>query len=234
MLRSLGWVTVFSGAMLATVASGLPLFAQAPAPGATNPAAAKPAPGRVSVFNVAKVMKDYKRWQHFAKVMNDKRTAASADLVKLRNTIAELQNKMQAESIKAKQEEIARNITEVQRQFEDKEKAYRKALDEESAGYLRNLFAEIQQCVKAIVEAIGYDIVFAYPDAITADELSSPMYYDLKLRPPAAQPFYVSPNVDMTEVLIATLNQNFPPPAGTPAAATPAPGATPPATPAPR
>ena len=208
--------------------------AQAPAAGAPPAAApaptAKPSTGRVSVFNVAKVMKDYKRWQHFAKVMNDKRTGASGDLVKLRNTIAELQNKMQSEPIKAKQEELARNVTEIQRQFEDKEKQYRKALDEESAGYLRNLFAEIQQCVKAIVEANGYDIVMAYPDAITAEELNSPLYYDLKLRPPAAMPFYVSPNVDMTEVLIATLNQNFPIPAGAvvPAGGTaPAPGASP-------
>lgn len=206
--------------------------AQAPAAGAPPAAApaAKPTTGRVSVFNVAKVMKDYKRWQHFAKVMNDKRTAASGDLVKLRNTIAELQNKMQSEPIKAKQEELARNVTEIQRQFEDKEKQYRKALDEESAGYLRNLFAEIQQCVRAIVEANGYDIVFAYPDAITSEELNSPLYYDLKLRPPAAMPFYVSPNVDMTEVLIATLNQNFPVPAGA-APAAPTPGA--PAAPAP-
>ena len=215
----------------ATVCFGLvgQASAQAPAPGAPPAAApaAKPSTGRVSVFNVAKVMKDYKRWQHFAKVMNDKRTSATADLVKLRNTIAEQQNKMQSEPIKAKQEELARAITEVQRQFEDKEKQYRKALDDESAGYLRNLFAEIQQCVKAIVEANGYDIVMAYPDAITAEELNSPLYYDLKLRPPAAMPFYVSPNVDMTEVLILTLNTNFPVPAGAvvPAGGTvPAPG----------
>jgi len=215
--------------------AGLVGQAVAQVPGAAPAAAApKPSTGRVSVFNVAKVMKDYKRWQYFAKVMNDKRTVASGDLVKLRNTIAELQNKIPTEPIKAKQEEIARSVTEFQRQFEDKEKQYRKSLDEESAGYLRNLFAEIQQCVKAIVEANGYDIVMAYPDAITTEELNSPLYYDLKLRPPAAMPFYVSPNVDMTGVLIDTLNQNFPPPAAAAAVpgAAPAPG-VPPAAPKP-
>src|SRR5439155_10248286 len=122
---------------------------------------------------------------------------------------------------------MAKVLVEKQRMFEDRERGIRKALDEESAGHLKQLFGEIQACVKACVEANGYDIVFAYPDATTAEETQSPLYYDLKLRPSAAMPFYVAPAADMTEILVATLNKHFPPPAPvTPAGATqPAPGA---------
>ena len=80
----------------------------------------------------------------------------------------------------------------------------------------------------------GFDLVLAYPDAITAEEMTSPLYYDLKLRPPAAMPFYVSPSVDMTDVLITTLNTNFKPPAEVaPAGGVPpgAPGLPPPGVP---
>ncbi len=199
--------------------------AQAPA-GATPAAAAAKPTGRVAVFNVAKVMRDYKKWQHYAGVMNQKRVAASADLGKLRNEIAEMQKQMQAETLTDKQEAIAKAAIVKQREFEDKEKMYRKALDEESAGYLRNLYSEIQQCVKAIVDMNGFDIVMAYPDAVSQEELSSPLYYDLKLRPQAAMPFYVSPAADMTDPLIATLNNSFPAPAAAPGAA-PAPAAAP-------
>ncbi len=217
----------FIVSLSAVIAFGLaanPAPAQAPAAGTPPPAAptAKPS-GRVGVFNVAKVMRDYKKWQHYAAVMNQKRVVASADLGKLRNDIAELQKKMQAEPIAAKQEEIMKVATVKQREFEDKEKTYRKALDEESAAYLRNLYSEIQQCVKAIVDMNGIDLVMAYPDAISQEEMSSPLYYDLKLRPQAAMPFYVAASADLTDTLIATLNNSFPAPA--PVAGAPVPGA---------
>lgn len=205
--------------------AGLTAQAQQPAGGGAPPAAPKSS-GKVGVFNVARVMKDYQKWQYFAKVMNDKRATAAADLGKLRAEIADLQDKIQKEPVKAQQEAMTRTLVDKQRQFEDRERGVRKQLDEESAGHLKQLFGEIQACVKACVEANGYDIVFAYPDATTTEEMSSPLYYDLKLRPSAAMPFYVAPAADMTEILVATLNKHFPAPAPvTPAGGTqPAPG----------
>ncbi|MFO0849492.1 MAG: OmpH family outer membrane protein [Gemmataceae bacterium] len=203
---------------------------QAQAPGAA-PAAPK-ASGKVAVFNVAKVMKDFQRWQHFANVMNQKRATAAGDLGKLKNEIAELQAKIQQEPIKQKQEEIAKVLVAKQREFEDKERQVRTALDDESANYLRELFQQIQACVKAVVDANGFDVVFSYPDAISAQEMSSPLYFDLKLRPQAAMPFYVSAPADMTDVLVQTLNANFKAPAGAaPPAPTPPGAGQPPAAP---
>lgn len=201
---------------------------KAQAPGAAPAAAPPKAGGKVAVFNVAKVMRDYKKWQYYATVMNSKRTTAAAELGKLRSEMADLQDRIQKEPLQQKKEEMAKILVDKQRLFEDKERQVRKMLDDESATYLRNLFAEVQQAVKAIVDTNGFDVVFAYPDAITAEEMNSPLYYDLKMRPPAAMPFYVSPSSDMTEVLVLTLNKNFPPPADAvvPAGAA-APGAPP-------
>lgn len=204
-------VSVFAAAVI-----GLALAGQVRGQGQPGgaPAPAPRASGKVAVFNVAKVMKDYKRWQHFAGVMNQKRTGAAAELGKIRSEIAEMQDKIQKEPVQTQKEALAKQLVEKQRTFEDRERQIRKQLDDESAGYLRGLFAEIQQAVKAIVDTNGFDIVLSYPDAISAEETSSPLYYDLKLRPPAAMPFYVAPSADMTEVLVATLNKHFPPPAG--------------------
>jgi Skp family chaperone for outer membrane proteins len=179
--------------------------------------------GKIAVFNVAKVMKNYQRWQYFAKVMNDKRVAASGDLGKLRNDIATMQAEaQQATTPKTRQDELAKLVVAKQREFEDKERTVRKMLDEESSNYLRGLFTEIQKAVKAIVDTNGFDLVMAYPDATTAEEMNSPMYFDLKMRPPAAMPFYVSQQADMTDVLVLTLNKNFPPPVQAAGATAPA------------
>jgi Skp family chaperone for outer membrane proteins len=181
----------------------------------------------VAVFNVARVMKEYKKWQHFAGLMNQRRTAASAELAKLRTEIADMQEAIRKETVKAKQEEMAKVLVAKERAFQDKEAEVRKALDAESANHLRQLFGEIQAAVKAIVDTNGFDIVFAYPDATTAEEMASPLYYDLKMRPPAAMPFHVSPHADMTAVLVETLNKNFPPPVEPAGANVPAPGGVP-------
>jgi Skp family chaperone for outer membrane proteins len=205
----------FVVAVVIGIGGALSLEARAQTPAGGAPPAAPTtsrASGRVAVFNVARVMKEYKKWQHFAGVMNQKRTGASADLAKLRKEIADIQEAIPKEPVKQKQEEMAKQVVAKQREFEDKERNLRKLLDEESAAHLRQLFNEIQACVKAIVDTNGFDIVFAYPDATTPEEMNSPLYYDLKMRPPAAMPFYVSPHADMTSVLVETLNKNFPPP----------------------
>jgi Skp family chaperone for outer membrane proteins len=206
---------VFAFLAVAVLLGGVAYLAgtsTAQVPGAAPAAAPRKPSGKVAVFNVAKVMKEYQRWNYFAGIMNQKRAGAAGELVKLRNDIAQWQEKLQSEKVEAKRDEIVRTVTALQRQFEDKEKVVRKQLDDESAQYLKNLFAEIQTAVKAIVEANDFDVVMAYPDATTVEETQSPMYYDLKMRPPAAMPFYVAPSSDMSDVLIATLNKNFPAP----------------------
>jgi hypothetical protein len=57
----------------------------------------------------------------------------------------------------------------------------------------------------------GYHIVFAYPDAVDPKEMDNPMIKELKLKPPAAQPFYVAKQVDVTGVVVQTLNAWYPP-----------------------
>lgn len=224
MKRAFVYLAVLVGGL-----TGLAAHAQQPAAGGAPAPAPKPSGGKVAVFNVAKVMKDYQKWQYYAKVMNDKRAAASGDLAKIRSEIADLQDKIQKELVATKKDELTRFLVDKQRQFEDRERGIRKQLDEESAAHLKQLFGEIQACVRACVEANGYDVVFAYPDATTKEETESPLYYDLKLRPSAAMPFYVSTSADMTDILVATLNKHFPPPAPvTPVGgAQPAPGGAP-------
>lgn len=194
------------------------VYAQTPAGGV---AAAKPArtdPTRVAVFNVAKVMKDFQKWQFYAVTMNNKRITAAGELGKLRNEIVELQAKAEKEPRKDVQDQIVVAMRDKQRLFEDKERLARKQLDEESAAHLKTLFTEIQRAVGSIVETNGYDVVFAYPDAVTAEEQASPLMVDLKMRPPAAIPFYVSKSADVTDVLIGTLNKYFVAPGPVPAA----------------
>ncbi len=207
------------------------LKAQAPAggtPAATTPAAR----GTVAVFNVARVMKDFQRWQYFAATMNEERQKKGAELAKLRNQILEKEAASRTETVSSKKASIEAEMTAMQRQFEDMEKGIRKDIDDKSAKHLQELFTQIRTVVERVSEVNGFQLVMAYPDALTPEEMQSPLYYDLKLRPPAAMPFYVSPSIDITKVVVLTLNQNFVPPGPIPAL-TPASGTAPAAAPTP-
>ena len=187
-------------------------YAQQPGAAPAPAAAPKPTTGRVAVFNVAKVMREYQRWQYFAAIMNNKRATAAGELAKIQAEISNLRDLAQKEVVKSKQEDLIAKGRARMRDFEDAERKAKATLDEESQSHLKNLFAEIQSAVKAIVEANGYDMVMAYPDAMTEEERQSPMYFDMKMRPQAAMPFYVSPSIDISGVLLATLNKHYPAP----------------------
>jgi Skp family chaperone for outer membrane proteins len=213
-------------------------IATAQTPPATTPPAAAPASRGTAVFNVPKVMREYQKWQFFAQEVNKDRQEKAALLAKKQNELVDLQNKIKVEPVKAKQDEMAQQMIVLQRQLEDMEKQARKEIDEKSMTHLRTLFGELRTVVDAVAKTNGFDLVLAYPDASTPEEMASPMYLEMKLRTPAAMPFYVSPNIDITAVVIQTLNKNFPAPgpvspagATTPAPAPGAPPVTPPATP---
>jgi hypothetical protein len=55
----------------------------------------------------------------------------------------------------------------------------------------------------------GLVAVLAYPDAITPDQLANPQVKEMKLKPPAAYPFYLDPSVDYTDELIKRLNAKY-------------------------
>ena len=84
---------------------------------------------------------------------------------------------------------MAQQMTLLQRQLEDMEKQARKEIDEKSMNHLRTLFGELRTVVDAVAKTNGFDLVLAYPDASTPEELNSPMYLEMKLRTPAAMPF---------------------------------------------
>lgn len=217
-LVGLGVAVYVTGQLRAQTPGTTPVATPAPAPRTDKP--------RVAVFNVARVMKDFQKWQYFAKMMEIERLQAASQLAQLRNEIQTLEKQLQVEVRKEKQEEIQRSAIAKQREFDDKERAVRKSLDTKSADHLKTLFNDIDRTVKAVVDSNAYDIVFAYPDAVTTEEANSPLYYDLKMRPQAAMPFYVSKSVDVTDVVVATLNRSFPAPGPIPQLPPPATGAT--------
>ena len=102
-------------------------------------------------------------------------------------------------------------MLELSRKIQDRTARSTRSLNDDASKIISSLYDQIKTVVDKTAEMNGYHIVFAYPDAVTAEETSSAMVKELKLKPPAAQPFYVAKHVDLTGVVVQTLNGWYPP-----------------------
>ncbi len=187
--------------------------AQPPAPGAP-PAGAPSAPTvrpTVAVFNMAAVMRDFGQAKYQVWLLNNKKTEMSKNLMKWRDEYIQHQKDLQQNPNHPQKEEKAQRMLALARQIEDEDRKINKQLNDDASAIIASLYDKIKMVVDKTAEMNGYHVVFAYPDAVTPEEMSSPYIKELKLKPPAAQPFYVAPQADITAVMVKTLNAWFPP-----------------------
>lgn len=232
-LLGFGGMLLLAGGSMAQGPGGGPPGGAAPPP-ANQPPAARPT---IAVFNMAAVMRDYGKAKYQVYMLNKKRNELSKDLVAWRGEYIKLQEDIQKQANNDVKEQMGKRMLVLARQIEDKDREVNKALNDDATAIITQLYDDIKTVVDKTAEMNGYHIVFAYPDAVTKEEMNSAVVKELKLKPPAAQPFFVAKHVDVTGVVIQTLNAWYPSPAvpaePVPGPATPglnpAPGTNPPA-----
>ncbi|MBP3956233.1 OmpH family outer membrane protein [Gemmata sp. G18] len=183
--------------------------AQPPAGGAPAPGGAPAAPATrptIAVFNMAGVMRDFGQAKYQVHLLNQKKGELSKYLLNLRGEYLGHQKDLTANPNHPEKEAKAQRMLALQRAIEDEDRKINKTLNDEASKIISELYDKIKTVVDKTAEMNGYHIVFAYPDAVSSEELNSPYIKELKLKPPAAQPFYVAPHADITGVVVKTLN----------------------------
>ncbi len=178
-------------------------------PGA--PAAAPATRPTIAVFNMAAVMRDFGQAKYQVYLLNNKKTEMSKQLVALRGDYIQIQTDLQKNPAHPEKDTKAQRMLALARMAEDEDRKINKQLNDDASAIIGDLYDRMKTVVDKTAEMNGYHIVFAYPDAVTPEEMKSPYIKELKLKPPAAQPFYVAPHADITGVVVKTLNAWYPP-----------------------
>jgi Skp family chaperone for outer membrane proteins len=84
-----------------------------------------------------------------------------------------------------------------------------KLINNQASIVISELYDDIYAATVEVAHERGLSVVLAYPDAATPEERDNPQMKELKLKPGAAQPFYIEPSVDYTDDLIERLNAKF-------------------------
>ncbi|HEY3787964.1 MAG TPA: OmpH family outer membrane protein [Urbifossiella sp.] len=180
------------------------------APPITTPTASMARPA-VAVFNIAAVMRDYDKAKYQIYLLSKMKAEKSGNLLKLRSEHIAIQQRMGSIVDPAAKEKAQRDMLDIQRRFEDEERMVNKNMNDYATQIISRLYEEIKTVVDKTAEMNSYDLVFAYPDATTPEDQANPIFRELKLRPSAALPFFVSKRVDMTSIVVSTLNAWYPP-----------------------
>jgi Skp family chaperone for outer membrane proteins len=217
-------------AALATVgaAVGFVPAAHAQGTGAANPAT--PPSQRICIVNIAKVLRDYNKANFQGQQITEKRQKYVTEVNGLREKLVEIQKAHQTSQVPEQKKKLAEDALAVQRQVEDIDRKAQAELTQLSNTTIVAVYQEIKTVIKEIAEANGLAMVLCYPAASKPEDESSPQVAQLMLQTPAMIPFYHR-GMDITEVVVKTLNARNPAPEIKRPDVTPTGGTAPPPTP---
>jgi len=181
-----------------------------PFAGAAKPDEAKLVLGqKTGYFNMARVMREYKRATSQATRIAERQKRAQATVKGLRDMYADLQRMAERATDANEKYRTGREMVTVGRLIEDFDREQGKAAHERAGEVITEVFKELRATVAELARDNGLQVVLAYPAPVTPEEAENPMFMELMLKPPAAHPFYLDPSVDYTDDLIQRLNAKF-------------------------
>jgi Skp family chaperone for outer membrane proteins len=163
---------------------------------------------KIGFINMAKIMREYARAQTAVQRLTARKDRMSQNLIGMREMYKALQNTPKDPNPN-RQEQAAHEMLLLSRQIEDMDREINKLLNYQASTIIAELYDEIHAMSVELAHDRGLSVIFAYPDAVTREEQENPLVKELKLKPQAAQPFYLDPSIDYSDEMIERLNAKF-------------------------
>lgn len=204
-----GCVAVVAGAAFVTGATAPPKPPLPVEARADNPRPPINLGHKTGYFNMAKVMREYNRAKTAVVRLENRRIRLAANLVGLRAMHADLQARHAAATDRDKKFDLESDLRSLARRVEDLDRTINKMLNERASIVIAEMYDEIKAVTTAVARENGLAALLAYPDAVTPQEAENPMIKELKLKPPALQPFYIDPSAEFSDEISRRLNEKF-------------------------
>lgn len=210
--------SVFAGCLSVVAGAAFVTGATTPA-NATKPPLpldAKAEPAKVVVvgqktgyFNIAKIVRESTRAKTATERVQALRDRLASNIVGMRAMYIELQTALPKVTDANKRFEMERDMRNLARKVEDLDRVVNKQLNERADAEIIAIHDDLRAVVKEVAQENTLAAVLAYPDATNETEEQNPMVKQLRLKPPAAQPFYVDASADFTDEILRRMNEKF-------------------------
>jgi len=198
-------------AALATVGAALvcaPAVNADPPAGSSPPA---PRPQRICIVNIAKVLREYNKANFKGAEITKKRQDYVSVVNAKREKMVELQKLFTTATVPEQKKQYEEQARAIQREIEDIDRTAQQELTKLSNDTILQVYQEIKGVIGDIAKTNNLDMVLAYPAASKPEEENSPQVAQLMLQTPALIPFYHR-GMDITDVVVQTLNARYPSP----------------------
>lgn len=179
----------------------------------STPPAAQPTPQRprIAIVNIAKVLRDYQKAASDGKAITAKRQEWVNVMQPKRDKMAELSKQIPTTPSVTEKERLQQQALAINRELEDLERQAQKELGDLTDKTIVEVYQNIKSVINDIAVTNNLDLVMCYPDASLPEDDKKPAVAQLKLQSPALIPFYQR-GMDITEVVVVTLNRRHPAP----------------------
>jgi Skp family chaperone for outer membrane proteins len=171
----------------------------------------QPRPQRIVIVNIAKVLRDYNKANFKGAEITKKRETYVKRVQALQDQVSAIN----AEYVKATNPDVKKQLEEkaraLQRQIEDIDREAKRELTQLSNETIVQVYQEIKGVIFDIAKTNSLDMVLCYPAATKPEDENTPQVAQLMLQTPALIPFYHS-GMDITKVVVDTLNARYPSP----------------------
>jgi Skp family chaperone for outer membrane proteins len=193
--------------MVAYLGSRLAAEPPAGTPAKSGASAAAPQPQcKVAVLNLSYVIKNYKKWTTFQGEYKAKLETYDAALKTMKGQLDLKQEEMKKADAGMK-EQLDKQMRDIQRAMQDKTDDGKKALADMEAKQFSTIYKDVQDMTTRYAKSRGIEIVMHYNDGTTEAEINNPMNIGRKMGQGACFPLYTAPGVDISQDVLAYLNQ---------------------------
>ncbi len=188
-----------------------PILAQGAAGGTTAPTL----PGtRVAVVNIGTVFTSYKKAMFFKQEMEETVKPYKVNIETLQKDIFNLKNEAQKPGSKITKEDAEAQIVDKQRRIEDFQRQARAVLGKKSEAQLQQLWREINDVIERAAKTNSFNIVLAFGDPADTSAGGMGDFANINRKLQAIEmgstsPLYYDRTVDLTGVVVQTLNTAY-------------------------
>ncbi len=189
-------------------------LAEAQMPPATgSPPASQPQPSRprIALVNIAKVLREFNKANADGQAITKKRQEYVSKVGPLREKLAAKSKELQLTQDPQRKEQLQKEAVAINRMIEDLDREAQQVLGEMTDKTIVDVYQNIKTTINDIAVANNLDLVMCYPDASNPEDEKKPAIAQIKLQTPALIPFYHR-GMDITDVVVVTLNRRHPAP----------------------
>jgi Skp family chaperone for outer membrane proteins len=206
-----GCLTVVAGAAFVTGATTPTSATKPPLPLDAKADAAKVVVvgQKTGYFNIAKIIRESTRAKTATDRVKTLHTRMASNIVGMRAMYIDLQTALPKVTDANKRFDMERDMRNLARKIEDLDRVIMKEVNDRADAEIVAIHDDLRAVVKEVAQDNTLAAVIAYPDATNENEEQSTAVKQLRLKPPAAQPFYVDASADFTDEILRRMNEKF-------------------------